>query len=358
MRTQHARRFSRRRFLGELTLGAMAGVLGLQPWLVAAEPPPETATVRLIHQTGGTCLAPQYLAEEFLPSEGFTDVHYVPVQPGASIYEVLAAGGADISMAFGAPVILRIDTGHPLVLLSGLHIGCLELFGNARVRTIRDLKGKTVSIPGRGSATHIFLASMAAYVGVDPTKEINWVIAPPVRPTAEWARLLAEGHVDAVMAAPPRSLAFREQGVGHVVVNMTTDRPWSQYFCCMVVGHRDFVRQHPVATKRVLRALLKAADLCALEPGRAARFLLDKGYTKEYDRFSLDTSATTQYDSALQAIKEIPYARWREYDPEDTVRFFALRLHEIGMITSSPQKIITQGTDWRFLNELKKELKG
>lgn len=129
-----------------------------------------------------------------------------------------------------------------------------------------------------------------------------------------------------------------------MVVNMTMDRPWSQYFCCMVVGNRDFVRQHPVATKRVLRALLKAADLCALEPGRAARFLLDKGDTKPYDL-------------ALYGIQEIPYDKWREYDPEDTVRLFILRLHEIGMITSSPQKIIAQGTDWRFLNELKKELK-
>jgi NitT/TauT family transport system substrate-binding protein len=39
------------------------------------------------------------------------------------------------------------------------------------------------------------------------------------------------------------------------------------------------------------------------------------------------------------------------------VRFFALRLHEVGMIKSSPSKITTEGTDWRFLNELKRELK-
>ena len=57
-------------------------------------------------------------------------------------------------------------------------------------------------------------------------------------------------------------------------------------------------------------------------------------------------------------MQEVPYGKWREYDPEDTVRFYALRLHEAGMIKSSPQKIIAQGTDWRFLNELKKELKG
>jgi NitT/TauT family transport system substrate-binding protein len=100
-----------------------------------------------------------------------------------------------------------------------------------------------------------------------------------------------------------------------------------------------------VATKRALRAILKAADVCALEPDWAAQFLVDKEYTE-------------RYDYARQAMKELPYGKWREYDPEDTVRFYALRLHEAGLIKSTPQKIITQSTDWRFLNELKRELKG
>jgi len=95
---------------------------------------------------------------------------------------------------------------------------------------------------------------------------------------------------------------------------------------------------------RFVRAILKAADVCALEPERVARFLVDKGYTPNYDY-------------ALQTMQEVPYDKWREYDPEDTVRFYALRLHEAGMIKSSPQKLIAQGTDWRFLNALKKELK-
>ena len=132
---------------------------------------------------------------------------------------------------------------------------------------------------------------------------------------------------------------------GHVVVNTAVDRPWSQYFCCMVAGNQEFVRKHPVATKRALRAILKAADVCALEPDRMARLLVDRDYVK-------------RYDYALQTMQELPYGTWREYDPEDTIRFFALRLHEAGMIQSSPQKIIAQGTDWRFFNALKKELKG
>jgi len=112
-----------------------------------------------------------------------------------------------------------------------------------------------------------------------------------------------------------------------------------------VAGNREFVRTRPVATKRALRALLKAANVCALEPERAARFLVDKGYVQ-------------RYEYALQTMQELPYGKWREYDPEDTIRFYALRLHEAGMIKSTPQKIIAQGTDWRFFKELKRELKG
>jgi NitT/TauT family transport system substrate-binding protein len=130
-----------------------------------------------------------------------------------------------------------------------------------------------------------------------------------------------------------------------VVVNSSVDRPWSQYFCCIATGNRDFVRKHPQATKRALRAILKAADVCALEPARAARTMVDRGFTPNYDY-------------AAEAMRQVPYDKWRTYDPEDTVRFYALRLHEAGMIKSTPQKILAQGADWRFLNELKKELKG
>jgi NitT/TauT family transport system substrate-binding protein len=104
------------------------------------------------------------------------------------------------------------------------------------------------------------------------------------------------------------------------------------------------VVRNPIATKRTLRAILKAADICAVDPQSAARYLVTKGYEP-------------RYEIGLEVLKSLPYARWRQSNPEDTLRFHALRLHEFGMIKSSPQKLIAQGTDWRFLNELKKELK-
>ncbi len=93
-----------------------------------------------------------------------------------------------------------------------------------------------------------------------------------------------------------------------------------------------------------MRAFLKANDICAAEPELAAQQLVDRGFVQNYDY-------------AMQTLSELPYAAWREFDPEDSLRFFALRLHEVGMIKSSPNALLAEGTDWRFLNELKRELK-
>ena len=339
MPNRRAEGWSRRKFLGGLTVAGTAGLLGLDLRPVAAEPPPETTTIRWL-RSPAICVAPYYVAEELLQGEGFTEVRHV--QTGAQLWtQAVLSGEVDIVLNFVGPLLVRLDAEDPLVILAGGHVGCFELFGTDHVRAIRDLKGKTAAVPQLGSPQHVFLASMAAYVGLDPQKDITWLTHPP----AEAMGLLAEGKIDAFLGFPPQPQELRAKQIGHVIVNSALDRPWSQYFCCMVYTRSEFARNYPVATKRALRAILKATDVCALEPDWAAQFLVDKSYTE-------------RYDYARQAMKELPYGKWREYNPEDTIRFYALRLHEAGMIKSTPQKIIERGTDWRFLNELKRELKG
>jgi NitT/TauT family transport system substrate-binding protein len=297
----------------------------------------ETTRIRL-SQIAGICIAPQYVAADLLKAEGFTDVQYV--ETGADPFPGFASGAIDIAMAFAAPFIVQLDAGAPLVLLAGVHVGCFELFGTDTVRAIRDLKGRTVGVPALNGPHHVFLSSMAAYVGLDPRVDINWLVHQPT----ESAQILTDGKADALIGFPPVPQELRAKSIGHVVVNSATDRPWSQYFCCMVTGNREFVQKHPEATKRTLRAILKATDICANDPERAARQMVDSGHT-------------SNYAYALQTMKDVPYDRWREYAPEDTVRFYALRLHEIGMIKSSPEQIISQGTNWSLFNELRQELK-
>jgi NitT/TauT family transport system substrate-binding protein len=148
----------------------------------------------------------------------------------------------------------------------------------------------------------------------------------------------------AFLAFPPEPQELRARGVGCMILSLTTDKPWSQYFCCMAAGNRAFVREHPVATKRFLRAILKAADLCATAPETAAQRLINGKFMP-------------RYDYAFQALSDLPYASWREFDPEDTLRFYALRLRDVGMIKSNPKTLIAEGTNWKFLNEIKRELK-
>jgi NitT/TauT family transport system substrate-binding protein len=226
-------------------------------------------------------------------------------------------------------------------MLAGVHVGCFEVFGHHGIRSIADLKGKSVGVLALGSSQHVYLATMLAYIGLDPRKDIAWVTpSASVKPI----ELFATGKVDAYLGFAPEPQDLRARQIGHVVVDSAVDRPWSQYFCCMLTSNREFVRQHPVATKRVLRAILKAADLCVTEPAQAARRIVDRGFTPSYPY-------------ALEALSKLPYDRWREYDPDDTLRFYALRLREAGFIKSTPQQIIADGTDWRFLDEVKRELK-
>jgi NitT/TauT family transport system substrate-binding protein len=308
--------------------------------VVAAQGALETTSVRLLKV--GICVAPQYVAEELLRADGFTDIRYGDPGPRLELSAKVGRGEADFTLDFAARAVQAIDKGGAVTVLGGVHVGCYELFATDDIRGVGDLKGKTVGVQAAGSDPHDFLVAMAAHVGLDFRQDIRWVTSadssvPPLE-------LFAQGKIDAFIGTPPEPQQLRARGIGHVIFNSIVDRPWSQYFCCMLTANREYVRKYPVATKRVLRAILIATDLCATDPARVARAIVDGGFT---DR----------YDYALAALQEVQYDKWREYDPDDTLRYYALRLHEAGMIKSLPNKIIADGTDWRFLNELKRELK-
>jgi NitT/TauT family transport system substrate-binding protein len=301
---------------------------------------PETMTVRLPQWVGGAyCWAGVYLAGEMIRADGLTDVRYVQGDPGLDHSEWIARGETDFSVNFPPKQITSIDKGVPIKVLTGLHAGCLELIANETTQTVADLRGKRVGIDGFDNSRHVWLSLMAAYVGLDPTRDIEWVV------TQNAPESFVRGQIDAFLGTPPQPQELRARNIGHSILNNAIDRPWSQYFCCMISARSEFVSQYPVATKLVVKAILKAADLCASDPQAAANQMVDREFVKSYDY-------------ALQTLTDIRYDRWREFDPEDALRFYALRLRETGMITSSPEEIIASGSDFRFLNELKRELKG
>ena len=328
---------TRRHFLTALSVAGATGFLGA-PAVHGAEGALETKAIRL-YKIANVCVAPQYVADELLRAEGFTEIRYIDT-PAGELSQAIGRGDLDFGFDYAASLVSAIDQGHPITVLAGMMVGCVEVFANDRVHNLTDLKGRSVGVPAVGATPHKLLALMAAHVGLDPRRDIRWVATG----SGDLLRLFEDGNIDVFLGQPPESQDLRARRIGHVIVNTAQDRPWSQYFCCLLGANRDYVRRYPIATRRALRAMLKAADLCAADREDAARRIVAGGFA---DR----------YEYALQTLSENSYDKWREYDPEDTLRFYALRLHEVGFIKSSPQKIIREGTDWRFLNELKRELK-
>jgi NitT/TauT family transport system substrate-binding protein len=304
------------------------------------DPPPETTTIRLA-KNPAICIAPQYVVSDLLNAEGFTNVVYVQSDTGVALAKAVANRDLDFTLNFSAPLLLPLDRGLSITILAGIHVGCFELFAKEGIHSVADLKGRTVGIQALETSPHIFLSAMATLVGLDPARDIEWVTSTSVKPID----LFAEGKIDAFLGFPPEPQQLRAQKIGHVIVNSAQDRPWSQYFCCMLASNREFVQKNPIATRRVVRAMLRATDLCVSEPALVAQRIVDRGFTP-------------RQDYAVQTLADVPYNRWRDYDPEDTIRFYALRLREAGMLKSSPAKIIADGADWRFLNEVRRELGG
>ncbi len=327
---------TRRHFLTGAGALSVTSLLGL-PQTASADPPPEITRVTIAN-TPALCFAPQFVAEELLRFEGFSEVEYVKV---VDDIPTTLANSADISMFGGPSIIPAVDKGYPISVIGALHEGCWELFAHEPIRSLQDLVGRRIVIRSLGGVEQIWLSSMFAWVGVDPKTEIEWVT------TDYWAdrtKYYMDGKADAFLAFPPEPQKLRRQGVGRVIVNTTQDRPWSQYFCCLLGARNEFIERYPVATKRALRAIMKASDLCSDNPDWAAQYLVDKGFEDDYE-------------VVLEIIKSLSYSRWRTDNPVDTIRFHSLRLRDAGMITSTPQQIIDRGTDFGYLDELKKELK-
>jgi NitT/TauT family transport system substrate-binding protein len=300
----------------------------------SAEPAPEIRRIRIEHGPY-LCFAPIYLAEEFLRLEGFDDIQYV--EGDFFIKET----PTDIAVWGAVGAVRAVDEGLPVKIMSGLHAGCWELFANDKISRLSDLKGKTIAAATTRSIERIWISSMLAYVGIDPHREVKWVETGSLE---ESQRQFLSSKVDAFLAFPPQPQEMRIAKAGHVLVNTTFDKPWSQYFCCALGAHNDFLRKYPIAAKRALRAMLKAADVCVQSPEKAARFLGAKGYEK-------------RYEVAFEVLSQLPYGHWRDWNIEDTLRFHALRLKDIGMVKSSPNDLVSRGVDLRFLNEIRRELK-
>jgi NitT/TauT family transport system substrate-binding protein len=286
----------------------------------------------------GVCDPALWTAGDYLLEEGFTNARIMP--PAITAFQ---RGEVDISAGYSQWVVANVDAGNQMVALAGMHTGCIELWAKPGIASIRDIKGKTIAV-GATDVTDViygFWSAMLASVGINARTDVNFVSAGTATSTLE---LFLQGKSDALLAAAFQVPILRAdpRNSGRLLMSNLEDKPWSQYYCCQLIANRDWVRQYPMAAKRATRAILRANDRVAKDPGAAVLAGVAQGLF------------TVNYETVLAVLKNCKY-EWRDIDAEETLRFFALQLAEYKLVKGVPQQLVAQASDYGYVRELKKQ---
>ncbi len=305
-------------------------------------PPPETTTIRLALNP---CDLPIMAAERNLRDEGFTDVQLSDAGGSSGALAALAAGKADLAAMFTPTLAVAVDAGKPLVGLGGLHTGCVQVWAPQGVATLKDLSGRTVVVRSKApdDLTYSFLSIGLKNAGVAPGN-VNFV----VQSAADLTKLFLDGKNDALFLATTGAFAFQTNPAnkGHVVLDQAMEAPWSKQNCCVLTTTTDWAKANPVAAKRALRAIYRAADAIPKDRADVAKVATDKGLFGGAQNVALVRGASNM----------VPYD-WRKYDAAASMRFHAKLLNEVGLLKMTPDESVTKATDVRFWRQLQSELK-
>jgi NitT/TauT family transport system substrate-binding protein len=269
---------------------------------------------------GLTCEAPIYSAVEkgFFKEEGLDPVL---VKCDWSNYkDVMALGGFDITHHLVMYFLKPIEQGLDVKFTGGIHRGCLRVQAavNGKINSVEDLRGKRIGVPGMGTPPFIFANRVLSAHGIDPSKEITWIVFP----AGELGLALDKGQVDAVADSEPIGTLLVASGKVKNVADQAKDAPYSSEYCCEVIVSGKFLAANPKAAAAATRALLKAAKWVQTNPAAAARLSVEKKY------LASNPELNTVAISHLNYIPSVSLA-------EASVKTAALAMKQNGMLSPS-----------------------
>src|SRR5689334_12480652 len=225
---------------------------------------------------GLTCEAPIFSAVEngFFKEEGL-EVEMVKCG-WANYKDVLALGGFDITHHLVMYFLKPIEQGLDVKFTGGIHKGCLRVQApiNGSIKTVADLRGKRIGVPGMGTPPFIFASRVLGANGIDASKEITWRVFP----AGELGLALDKGEVDAVADSEPIGSMLLAASKVRNVADQAADEPYKNEYCCAVIVNGKFLTRNPKATAAATRALLKAAKWVETNPAAAAKLSVEKKY--------------------------------------------------------------------------------
>src|SRR5437660_4243853 len=225
---------------------------------------------------GLTCEAPIFSAVEkgFFKEEGL-EVSLVKCE-WSNYKDVLALGGYDITHHLVMYFLKPVEQGLDVKFTGGMHKGCLRVQAAAKgnIRTVEDLRGKRIGVPGMGTPPFIFANRVLGSHGINPGKEINWLVFP----AAQLGLALDKGEVDAVANAEPIGSLLLADGKVRNIADQATDEGYKDEYCCAVIVNGKFLSKNPKTSAAATRALLKGAKWVNTNPRAAAELSVQKKY--------------------------------------------------------------------------------
>lgn len=225
---------------------------------------------------GLTCEAPIFMAVEkgFFKEEGL-DVSLIKCE-WANYKDVLALGGFDITHHLIMYFLKPVEQGLDVKFTGGIHRGCLRVQASAKgnIHSVKDLRGKRIGVPGMGTPPFIFANRVLGANGIDPSKDIKWLVFP----AGELGLALDKGEVDAVADSEPIGSLLMASGKVRNVADQATDSPYKDEYCCAVLVNGKFLSKNQKTASAATRALLKAAKWVQTNPAAAAKLSVEKKY--------------------------------------------------------------------------------
>lgn len=260
---------------------------------------------------GITCEAPLFTAVEkgFFKEEGL-DVELVRCE-WATYKDALALGRYDVTHHLVMYFLKPIEQGLDVKFTGGVHRGCLRVqaAANGPIKTVQDLRGKTIAVPGMGTPPFMFASRVLAANGIDPSRDVNW----RVYPAGEQGLVLERGLVDAVANSEPIGSLLLAEGKVRNIADQAKDPPYKDEYCCAVLVNGRFLQRYPAASAAATRAILKAAKWVDVNPAAAARLSVEKKYiasTVELNAYAISNldyapSVKGAEDAVLSAAGEM-----------------------------------------------------
>ncbi|HBC94494.1 MAG TPA: myristoyl transferase [Pelotomaculum sp.] len=270
----------------------------------SASPNGELKKVR-IGNFGTTCEAPLFAAYEngYFKEEGL-DAELIKGDPNA-LKDMLATNKIDATDGVLMQWIKPAEQGLDIKFTAGIHNGCLQVLvpPNSSITTVKDFQGKTIGVPAIGGGPMNMVSRMLADNGLDLKEDVTW----KAYPAPELEQALTKGEVDIVALPDPNAQMFIDNGNARSFLNMATDDPFKDEYCCLVVVTGKLVREDPDTAAAITRAILKGAEWVAANPQEAAKLEAEKGYVPGNTEVNAKTLAHYNYRPSVDEGEKALY---------------------------------------------------